>query len=547
MLEHLVVRAYICQIRVFNLRSVLVTQKSSSVSVRPSQIQLDSSDSTSEVGTFGSEGSGESGGSGGSEGNGGEEETIASNILKMDNSRGRCYDEVGEMVGEVVGYKASWKSKSSLTHLVENYGVTSYVLLRPIEDQERAYSMPSNHWMPLYAHYMATGLRFPIPELLVTLLKEYGLGLTQLIPNATQLVMDVLVYCQIKGVAILTVNVFKHFFLIKGRSNKEKGWFYFTPRVARSRSKSLFSSGPSSIKRWNDKFFFMDDTEWGRMNAEVEKLYRWNRKKANPNKYKLDEREREEVERLERGDGKVANIIHLTNLKMLDVAEIYGRSSLSREMNQLMFGGKKVRLLEKRSKAPSVVVEKIMKALWEVGVVTHGKGNNAPVLKQKFGLMESSGRTATKQFINSTFPKNFNDLTSEPEKNMEELANAKKVAELEDRKRKISEENLAKRENKLVEVKKKAKLVVHNSMEQHVSNFIESAMFSEIVDLYCMPTLVLAFTDYRKKWEQDEAGQAVSLSCIEYKFIIVDEEEVEVPEGTKVGDNAPNQEMDQQY
>ncbi|GKV05330.1 hypothetical protein SLEP1_g17354 [Rubroshorea leprosula] len=212
-----------------------------------------------------SEGSGGSGRSGEEEG-----EVIPSTILDVDNSRGKCYNEVEDMVGEVMGY--DW-------------------------DQERAYLVPNDHWMLLYAYYMVAGLRCPIPELLVALLKNYGLRLTQLIPDV-------------------------------GGSNKEKGWFYFTPRMV---------------------------GECGRTDAEVEELCRWKRKKMNSNKYKLSEGEYKEVERLKMGDEEVADIMHLTSLEMLDAIEVYGKSSLSGEMNQLMIRGKTVRLLEKRSKTPTLV------------------------------------------------------------------------------------------------------------------------------------------------------------------------------------------------
>lgn len=130
-------------------------------------------------------------------------------------------------------------------------------------------------------------------------------------------------------------------------------------------------------------------------------------------------------------------------------------------------------------------------------------------------------------------------------------------------------------------------MAIHNSVEQHVSDFIKLTTFSEIVDLYHLPTLVIAFTDYRKKvkaqnpkvdmtkitfgpqearveengdnmtakfqpaitlkWEWDEVGKNIFPSKLEYEFVIVDEEEVEAPRTTEVGDNVRNEEMDQNH
>ncbi|GKU93502.1 hypothetical protein SLEP1_g7095 [Rubroshorea leprosula] len=70
-----------------------------------------------------------SGGSGGgtpvSGGNGGQEGSLVpTNILKVGDNRGRCYDESDE----VVGYESCWRCKGELGHLVENYSIPPYVL-----------------------------------------------------------------------------------------------------------------------------------------------------------------------------------------------------------------------------------------------------------------------------------------------------------------------------------------------------------------------------------------------------------------------------------
>ncbi|GKV27058.1 hypothetical protein SLEP1_g36266 [Rubroshorea leprosula] len=86
--------------------------------------------------------------------------------------------------------------------------------------------------------------------------------------------------------------------------------------------------------------------------------------------------------------------------------------------------------------------------------------------------------------------KNFSELTSKLEKVREELATSKRVAELEEQKRKKCEEALTRRDNELAKVKKAAKLAIHNLVEQHVSDFIKSPIFAEVVHLYHLPTLI---------------------------------------------------------
>ncbi|GKV06336.1 hypothetical protein SLEP1_g18237 [Rubroshorea leprosula] len=77
---------------------------------------------------------------------GGEEvvegEGIPMNILEVVGECERCYNVEANIVSEVM-----W----------------------PAEVKERACSAPRDHWMPIYAHYLSAGLRFPILESLVSL------------------------------------------------------------------------------------------------------------------------------------------------------------------------------------------------------------------------------------------------------------------------------------------------------------------------------------------------------------------------------------------
>ncbi|GKV28775.1 hypothetical protein SLEP1_g37781 [Rubroshorea leprosula] len=646
-----------------------------------------------------------SGGNGGrtpvSGGNGGQEGSLVpTNILEVGDNRGRCYDESDEVVGEVVGYESCWRCKGELGHLVENYSIPPHVLVRPTGGEERVCSALKDHWMPLYVHYLTAGLRFPIPELLVALLKKYGLGLTQLVPNGVRLVVGFLVYCQLRGVRIPTVDLFKYFFIIKGGSGKEKRWFYFTSWVVGGRSRNLFTTGLSSIKGWKEMFIFVDDTEWGRGDREVEELSRWKGKRRNPNQYRLGEVEKDEVKRLERGGGELANIMYLTNPEVVESSGIYGRSSLSRA------GDRPVRLPEKRSRAsasgaqeervgggasrlavevgPSSeprrgVIEEVVArkrprveevqplqieapvefvsrpapvqidpVLRETEVVVPGRGKSSVPYPRQVASFYDSGRTAAKRFISAHFPevdlqrakdevaasggsgvvrqalevanlvnamavdsfdclqerialvkkneelnrqkeeaeKNFGELTSELEKVREELANSRRAVELEEQKRKKCEEALARREGELAEVKKAAELAVHNSVEEHVLDFVKSATFVEVVDLYRLPTLVMAFSDCHKKvkvqnpevdvtsitfgpeeagveengdsktaefrpevkltLERDEAGKTILPPTLDFEFVAVDEEEAKVAPRTEVADNIRNEEVDQQ-
>ncbi|GKV33306.1 hypothetical protein SLEP1_g41832 [Rubroshorea leprosula] len=136
---------------------------------------------------------------------------------------------------------------------------------------------------------------------------------------------------RVRGVGVPTVNMFKHFLIIKAGGRGEKGWYHFGPRSSSKENKNLFSPGPSSIKGWKENFFFVDDTEWSRRDAEVEQLFAWKAKKTKQNNYKLNEDEVEEVKKLVREDGDVVDILYLTSQEAIDAAELYGPSSLGED------------------------------------------------------------------------------------------------------------------------------------------------------------------------------------------------------------------------
>ncbi|GKV30943.1 hypothetical protein SLEP1_g39704 [Rubroshorea leprosula] len=290
-----------------------------------------------------------------------EEEEIPSNVLESGGGVDGCYDPDLEIVSEVRGYVSELGSRSSLRGLVGNCSLPHHVLIRPAGVNERACSAPRDHWMPIYLHYLIAGLRFPIPELLVGLLLDYSIGITQLTPNAMRVVIGFLVYCRVRGVGFPTVNMFKHFFIIKAGGRGEKGWYHFGPRSSSKENRNLFSPGPSSIKGWKENFFFVDDIEWSRRDAEVEQLSAWKSKKTKQNNYKLNEDEVEEVKKLVRGDGDVVDILYLTSQEAINAAELYGPSSLSEaEMEEITnaAGGLRIPKKPRKKSKTSTAAEK---------------------------------------------------------------------------------------------------------------------------------------------------------------------------------------------
>ncbi|GKV37435.1 hypothetical protein SLEP1_g45466 [Rubroshorea leprosula] len=612
-------------------------------------------------------------------------DSIPITVVEVESNGERGYDRNADIVEEVKQHRSELRTRDDLCHLVETYEISSRVLVRPAGVEERACSAPQDHWMLVYSHYLIAGLRFPLPELLIGLLLDYNIGLTQLVPNA-----------------------------MRGGSRRDKGWYYFTPRVDKRESRVLFTAGPSSIKGWKEKFFFIDDTEWGKRDAEVRALASWKAKRANQNRFSLNEDEEEEVRKLVRKRGDELNIMDLTNAACIEAAELYGPSALSEaDMNQFLgtAGGKAIpkkprkksrtstrqvdegrigkevvaaisaeteeevpplkrkgweerRALEKKKKVveevernevpefvpqPSPVeLNPELRRLEEGAEVrAPGKGKGPiPPLGPQSSLFGANNMTGARWFINNTFPKvdlnnareealryggasvvkhalenanwvnglaqEFRESTKERarlqrqcnqlQKEKEELEKKNKELQasldevvptvkqleqeraslgtklgFEETKRKISksERDALAQELKLtkeafLELKGNVQTLVHNGMKEHISNFISSSSFDNIVNLYRLPTAIIAFTDCRKKvktvypevdvtritfgeqeagveedgesmsadfrpeiklkWDHDADGRTVFPPNFDFEFVAVEEEGAEVEE-----------------
>ncbi|GKV20508.1 hypothetical protein SLEP1_g30624 [Rubroshorea leprosula] len=188
-------------------------------------------------------------------------ESVPITVVEVEGRRERDYDVDADIVEEVKQYKSELGTRDSLGYLVESYEISSRVLIRSAGVEERACSAPRDHWMPVYAHYLVAGLRFPIPKLLV------------------------------------------------------------------------------------------DDTEWERGDTEVEELSSWKAKRANQNKFSLNEDEEEKVGKLVRKGGNLLNIMDLTSAKCIEAAELYGPSALSEaEMDKFLNTATRVAIPKKPRK-----------------------------------------------------------------------------------------------------------------------------------------------------------------------------------------------------
>ncbi|GKV52545.1 hypothetical protein SLEP1_g59122, partial [Rubroshorea leprosula] len=462
-----------------------------------------------------------------------------------------------------------------------------------------------------------------------------------------------------------------------GGSRRDKGWYYFTPRVANRESRG---------------------------DAEVRELASWKAKRANQNRFSLNEDEEEEVRKLVKKMGDLLNIMDLTSAQCIEAAELYGPSALSEaEMDKFLntAGGAAIpkkprkksktstkqmdeerarkevvpttlakveeevpqlkrkgweerKALQKKQKvveeerreevpqfvpqSPPVELNPELKQLEEGAEVrAPGKGKGpVPRLGPQSSLFEEKNMTGVRWFINSTFLEVdrcnareealryggasvvkhvlesaswVNGLAQEFRESLKERSLLQRQCDqLQKEKEEVEKRNKELQEslNEVVPTVKQleqeraslstklenVQTLVHNGMKEHISNFINSSSFDNIVNLYWLPTAIIAFTDCRKKvkaeypevditkitfgeqeegleedgesmsadfrpqinlrWEHDANGRAVFPPQFDFKFIAVEEEGAEVKgdeveagvEGAEVDESEPVPEVE---
>ncbi|GKV46857.1 hypothetical protein SLEP1_g53818 [Rubroshorea leprosula] len=280
----------------------------------------------------------------------GEEEGIPLNVLEVEGGGDKCYDREADIVSEVMGYKSELVTRDSLNYLVDTYALPYQVLIRSAGVEEKACSVPRDHWMPMYAHYLAVGLRFPILKLLVGLLLEYNIGLTQLVPNAVrEEEVEKLVR---EGDDILNIMYLTSLDVIEAAE--------------------LY--GPSSLREAEmDKFL---SSAGG---IAITKKPRKKSKTFENVGERAGDREREKISRSE---------------------DLEPAQKKKKKVGELEVRGDKV--VEFVPRPPLVELDPELR---ETRVTTHGKGKElVPSLSLQSSLFDAKNTTAAKRFINSTFP-----------------------------------------------------------------------------------------------------------------------------------------------
>ncbi|GKV33957.1 hypothetical protein SLEP1_g42392 [Rubroshorea leprosula] len=462
-----------------------------------------------------------------------EEEEIPSNIMEVEGNVGRCYDPELDIVSEVRGYASELGSRSSFRGLVNNCNLPHHVLIRPAGVNERACSAPRDYWMPMYVRdgnlprspwgpvgilvtgtgrggiFLHAGRDAEVEQLSAWKAKKtkhnnYKLNedeveeVGKLVREEGELV-DIMYLTNAE--AIKAVELYGPSSLseveMDGFLNAAEG--LAIPKKPRKKSKTsttvekgaaarerLSSTSARALEMQQRPKPIRRSKPEARGDEVVEFVPRPPLAKVDP-----EVREREEAE--VRGPGKGKELIPPPSFQksLFNATNITGAK---RFLNAIL---PKVDKRQAREEASASWVNALAQEYAEsVRDRSSLQRQCEELLKEKKELQKKNKKMQRK--LDEVLP-SITKLQTDRDTLSTRLV-------FEERKRKICEDKIEAQDkyiekmNKgMAKLKKNVDFLVHNGMEEHIGNFLNSSTFENIVNLYQLPTIILAFTNCRKK------------------------------------------------
>ncbi|GKV11575.1 hypothetical protein SLEP1_g22823 [Rubroshorea leprosula] len=383
-------------------------------------------------------------------------------------------------------YESEFRTKDSLGYLVKSYEISSGVLIRPAEVEERACSAPQDHWMPIKGG-------------------EVGEGGGDLVNIMYLTSSNVIKAAELYGPSALSeAEMDKFLSAAEGVAIPKK-----------SRKKSRTSTNEASEKRVGKELVHSNS-------AGVQKvLPRPELKRKGSEELRALQKKKKMVEKEVRGD-KVMEFVPQPppieldpELKEIEVKEAEAKEEVLRYVGA------------------TVVKHTLESASW------------VNALAQEF-VENVKERT----LLRSSFLKREKGRSLKASTRVRRKKKKKKMKDA------------------VVKLKKNVELLLHNAIEEHIVDFLRFGTFENIVNLYRLPTAILAFTDCRKKvksqypkvdvtsvtfgeqeekveengesmladfrpkvtlrWDHDVQGHTIFPLNFDFEFVVVEEEVTEV-------------------
>ncbi|KAG7625232.1 hypothetical protein ISN45_At03g014830 [Arabidopsis thaliana x Arabidopsis arenosa] len=163
--------------------------------------------------------------------------------------------EVFSIDGQFGKYTTSLSTPSRLTLLRGAHQIPHQIKLTSPDPKTSPESPPPGHTCAFEIFFSECGLFFPLPDILIDLMYEFGIALPQLCPNVIRTVLCLLTLAEEDGFRLALSDLLQLYVVKKSRSNNNT--FFLSPR----KGFRVFDDFPEKDEHWRKSYFFFPVNE----------------------------------------------------------------------------------------------------------------------------------------------------------------------------------------------------------------------------------------------------------------------------------------------
>ncbi|GMN25026.1 hypothetical protein TIFTF001_043852 [Ficus carica] len=141
-------------------------------------------------------------------------------------------------------------TENDLSEIRGRFEFPNEVQLRLPTNDERAYSVSEGR-ICMYTIYFESGLRLPLPPLLIQCMQHYQLAIPQLMPNGMRVFLGLIVLSEEADIELSVDDVLAIYY--PQENSKDHGRYSMYPR----RKKQVVGEMKNADRYWQDRYFFM--------------------------------------------------------------------------------------------------------------------------------------------------------------------------------------------------------------------------------------------------------------------------------------------------
>ncbi|OAO97478.1 hypothetical protein AXX17_AT4G06220 [Arabidopsis thaliana] len=163
--------------------------------------------------------------------------------------------EVFSIEGQFGKYKTSLSTSRRLALLRGAHQISTQISLispEPTDSPEPTNSPespPAGHNCAFEIFFSECGLYFPLPDILIEFMHEFGIALPQLCPNIIRTILSLLTLAEEDGFLLSLPDLLQLYAVKKGRTS---GTFFLSPR----KGFRVFEDFSEKDENWRKSFFF---------------------------------------------------------------------------------------------------------------------------------------------------------------------------------------------------------------------------------------------------------------------------------------------------